>query len=180
MVKKLKKKKSSKLKKVTGKKSVKLKAKKVSPIPKGYHTVTPYLIVNGGMQAIEFYKKAFGAKAGICMAHDGKLGHAELTIGTSKIMLSDGCPDMKISSPKEFGGSPVSICLYVKDVDAVVKRAVGAGAKLIRAVENQFYGDRSGGVEDPFGHQWYIATHVEDLTKSQLRKRAEAFQKKSP
>jgi PhnB protein len=176
---KVKKKKSSKVKKVVAKKTVKKKSKKVSAIPKGFHTVTPYLIVNGGMRAIEFYKKAFGAKAMICMEHNGKLGHAELTIGDSKIMLSDGCPEMKTPTPKDLGGTPVSICLYVKDVDAMVKRAVAAGAKLIRPVENQFYGDRSGGVEDPFGHLWYIATHVEDLTKSQLKKRAMEFQKKS-
>jgi PhnB protein len=170
----------SKLKKVVAKKTVKRKAKKVSPIPKGYHTVTPYLIVNGGMRAVEFYKKAFGAKAVVCMEHDGKLGHAELTIGDSKIMLSDGCPEMKTPSPKELGGSPVSIHLYVKDVDAMVKRAVAAGAKLIRPVENQFYGDRSGFVEDPFGHQWYVATHVEELTMAQIKKRAaELFGKKS-
>ncbi len=172
------KKKSSKVKKVAVKKTVKRKTKKVSPIPKGYHTVTPYLIVNGGMRAIEFYKKAFGAKATLCMEHDGKLAHAELTMGDSKIMLSDGCPEMKTHTPKELGGSPVSICLYVKNVDAVVKQAVKAGAKLIRAVENQFYGDRSGGVEDPFGHQWYIATHIEDLTKAQLKKRAAEFSHK--
>jgi PhnB protein len=176
---KVKKKKSSKVKKVLVKKTVKKKAKKVSPIPKGYHTVTPYLIVNGGMRAIEFYKKAFGAKAVICMEHNGKVGHAALTIGDSKIMLGDTCPEMKTSTPKDLGGTPISICLYVKDVDAVVKRAVAAGAKLIRPVENQFYGDRSGGIEDPFGHLWYIATHVEDLTKSQLKKRAAEFQKKS-
>lgn len=171
--------KSSKLKKASAKKSVKVKAKKVAPIPKGYHTVTPYLIVNGGMRAIEFYKKAFGAKAVMCMEHDGKVGHAELSIGDSKVMLSDGCPEMKTPNPKDLGGTPVSIHLYVKDVDAVVKRAVAAGAKLTRPVENQFYGDRSGGIEDPFGHLWYIATHIEDLTKSQMKKRAMEFQKKS-
>lgn len=162
----------SKLKKVAAKKSVKRKGKKVSFIPKGYHTVTPYLIVNGGMRAVEFYKKAFAAKVVVCMVQKGRLGHAELTMGDSKIMLSDGCPEMKTSSPKELGGSPVSIYLYVKNVDATVKRAVAAGAKLIRPVEDQFYGDRSGGVEDPFGHQWYIATHIEDLTKAQIKKRA--------
>src|SRR5579872_6911700 len=110
----------AKTKKVTAKKTVKRKVKKVAPIPKGFHTVTPYLIVNGGMRAIEFYKKAFGAKAIISMEHEGKLGHAELTIGDSKIMLSDGCPEMKTHTPKDLGGSPVSVCLYVKDVDAVV------------------------------------------------------------
>jgi PhnB protein len=179
---KAKKKPVKKVKKVAAKKIVKRKAKKVSAIPKGYHSITPYFIVNGGMRAIEFYKKAFGAKAVVCMQHDkDKVGHAELTIGDSKIMLSDGCPDNKslTPNPKDLGGTPVSIYLYVKDVDAVVKRAVAAGAKLIRPVEDQFYGDRSGGVEDPFGHQWYIATHVEDLTKRQIEKRAaELFGKK--
>lgn len=159
-------KKSSTEKKTTPKK------RKVSPVPKGYHTVTPYLIVKGGMKAIAFYKKAFNAKAVVCMEHDGKLGHAELTIGDSKIMLSDGCPEMKMSNPKALGGTPVCIHLYVKNVDAVVKRAVSAGAKLIQPVENQFYGDRSGGIEDPFGHQWYVATHIEDLTSAQIKKRA--------
>lgn len=175
-----KKKSLSKSKKVIAKKPVKRKAKKVSAIPKGYHAVTPYLIVNGGMKAIEFYKKAFGAKAVMCMEHGGKVGHAALTIGDSKIMLSDGCPEMKTPSPKELGGSPVSIHLYVKDVDAVVKRAIQSGAKLIRPVENQFYGDRNGGIEDPFGHQWCIATHIEDMTMRQINKRAaELFGKKS-
>lgn len=176
----VKKKPLSKAKKITAKKTVKRKAKKISPIPKGYHTVTPYLIVNGGMRALEFYKKAFGAKAVVCMEHgDGKVGHAELTIGDSKIMLSDGCSEMKTPSPQELGGTPVSIHLYVKDVDAFVKRAVAAGAKLIRSVENQFYGDRSGGLEDPFGHTWDVATHIEDLTMGQIKKRAaELFRKK--
>ncbi len=170
----------SKTKKITAKKTVKRKTKKISPIPKGYHTVTPYLIVNGGIRALEFYKKAFGAKSVVCMEHgNGKVGHAELTIGDSKIMLSDGCPEMKTPSPKELGGTPVSLHLYVKDVDAFVKRAIAAGAKLIRPVENQFYGDRSGGLEDPFGHIWYVATHIEDLTLGQIKKRAaELFGKK--
>jgi PhnB protein len=166
-------------KKIVTKNSVKRKIKKVAPIPKGYHTVTPYLIITGAKRAIEFYKKAFGAKAKICMEHNGKIGYAELTIGDSKIMLSDGCPESKMVSPKELGGSPVSIYLYVKNVDAMIKRAITAGAKLIRPVENQFYGDRSGGVEDPFGYHWYIATHVEDVTMAQLKKRAAAlFDKK--
>lgn len=168
----IKKKTVTKSKKVT---KTKIKTKKVSPIPKGYHTVTPYLIVNGGVAAVAFYKKAFGAKAVMCMEHDGKIAHAEITIGDSKVMLSDGCSKEITPSPKELGGSPVSIYLYVKDVDAVVKRAVAAGGKLIRAVENHFYGDRSGGVEDPFGHQWYIATHVEDVSMAQVKKRAAAL-----
>lgn len=151
----------------------KVKRKKVLAIPKGYHSVTPYLVVNGGKRAIEFYKKAFGAKATICMEHsNGTIGHAELQIGDSKIMLGDGCAEMSAFSPDHFGGTPVSIHLYVKDVDAIVKRAVAAGAKLIRPVADMFYGDRSGGVEDPYGHKWYVATHTVDLTPAQIRKRA--------
>jgi PhnB protein len=171
--------KKAKKKLSTSEKKTASKKRKVSPVPKGYHTVTPYLIVKGGLKAIKFYKKAFGAKAVVCMEHNGKLGHAELTIGDSKIMLSDGCPEMKMPNPKELGGTPVSIHLYVKNVDVVVKRAVAAGAKLIVPVENQFYGDRCGGVEDPFGHHWYVATHIEDLTSAQIKKRAqEGFKKK--
>jgi len=163
------------LKKTVKKVAVKRK-KKVLAIPKGYHAVTPYLIVNGGIRAIEFYKKAFGAKATVCMKHDdGKIGHAELKIGDSYVMLGDGCPEMKAFSPEHFGGSPVSIHLYVKNVDLTVKRAVAAGAKLIMPVEDMFYGDRSGAVKDPFGHSWYIATHIEDLTKAEIRKRAIAL-----
>lgn len=153
-------------------KTAKKAAKKVSPIPAGYNTVTPYLIVEGALDAIAFYKKAFGAKAVMCMDEGtGKVGHAELQIGDTKIMLADECPKMNARSPKAYNGSPVSIHLYMNDVDAVVKKAVAAGAKLIRPVEDMFYGDRSGGITDPFGHTWYIATHVEDLTMAQVKKR---------
>ena len=155
---------------------MKRKNKKVLAIPKGYHTVTPYLIVNGGIKAIAFYKKAFGAKSVVHMEQPkGKVQHAELTIGDSKIMLGDECPEMQALSPDHYKGSPITIHLYVKDVDAVVKRAVSAGAKLIRPVEDMFYGDRSGGLEDPFGHRWYVSTHIEDLTLSQIKKRAAAL-----
>jgi PhnB protein len=156
------------------------KKRKVTPIPKGYHTVTPYLTVSQGKDAIAFYKSAFNAKAVICMEHaDGKIGHAELTIGDSKIMLSDECPEMHAYGPLHFHGSPICIHLYVKDVDAFVKRAVSSGATLIRPVENQFYGDRSGGLEDPFGHKWYVSTRIENLTNNQIKKRAvELFGKK--
>lgn len=174
------KKKSAQKKNIKAKKAVKLKKKKVTPIPKGYHAITPYLIVNKGMQAIEFYKKAFGAKTTVCMEHPrGKVGHAELKIGDSMVMMGDECPEMNAYSPAHFKGSPISIHLYVKNVDEVVKRAVKAGAKLIKPVENQFYGDRSGTLEDPFGHHWYVSTHVEDLTTAQIKKRAmELFGKK--
>ncbi|PYU93668.1 MAG: glyoxalase [Acidobacteria bacterium] len=148
---------------------------KVKPIPQGYHTATPYLIVNDGAKAIEFYKKAFGATELFRMAGpDGKIGHAEIKIGDSPIMLADEVPAMGHRSPQSLGGSPVSILLYVEDVDAVFNQAVAAGAKVARPVADQFYGDRTGGVTDPFGHAWYIATHKEDVSSEELQKRAAA------
>lgn len=157
--------------------SVKRKSKKVAFIPKGYNSVTPYLIIENAAKAIEFYKDVFGAKEKMRMGRDGnKVGHAELQIGDAKIMLADECPEMNANGPKTFNGSPVSIHVYIKDVDNVVNRAVSLGANLIRPVENMFYGDRAGGFEDPFGHKWFVATHVEDLTPAQIRKRsAEMF-----
>jgi len=150
-------------------------ANKPKPIPDGYHTVTPYLIVNDAARAIEFYKKAFGATELLRMPKaDGKIGHAEIRIGDSPVMLADELPEMEARSPKSFGGSPVSIFLYVEKVDTIFSQAVGAGAKVRRPVEDQFYGDRMGGVEDPFGHLWYIATHTEDVSPEELRKRAAA------
>lgn len=161
-----------KSKKAVKKTNSKPKKKKVLAIPSGYHNITPYLIIDGAMQAIEYYKKVFNAKAKFCMPkEDGKVGHAELQIGDSKFMLADEYPEMGAKSPKAYGGSAQSIYLYMKDVDAVVKKAVDAGAKLLRPVQTQFYGDRSGGIMDPFGHVWYIATHVEDVTPSQIKKR---------
>ena len=148
---------------------------KPKPIPEGYHTATPYLIVKDAASAIEFYKKAFGATE--LMRHadpSGKIGHAEIQIGDSHIMLADEFPEMGFRSPQAYGGSPVSIYLYVEDVDATANRAVAAGAKLDRPVQDQFYGDRSGGVMDPFGHVWHIATHIEDVAPEELRKRAAA------
>jgi PhnB protein len=148
---------------------------KVKPIPQGYHTATPYLIVNDGAKAIEFYKRAFGATELFRMAGpDGKIGHAEIKIGDSPIMLADEVPAMGHRSPQSLGGSPVSILLYVEDVDAVFNHAVAAGAKVARPVADQFYGDRTGGVTDPFGHAWYIATHKEDVSSEELQKRAAA------
>jgi len=145
----------------------------VKPVPAGYHTATPYMIVNNASKAMEFYKKAFGATEVLRMAdHHGKVQHGEIRIGDSVIMLADERPEMGARSPQSIGGSPVSIYLYVEDVDAVVKQAVAAGAKLVRPVEDQFYGDRSGGVEDPFGYSWYVATHKEDLTPEEISKRA--------
>jgi len=148
---------------------------KPKPIPDGYHTATPYLIVNGGAQAIEFYKKAFGATELMRMPQPGgKIGHAEIKIGDSPIMLADESPAVGARSPQSIGGSPVSIMLYVEDVDKIFSQAVAAGAKVKRPVADQFYGDRTGGIEDPFGHLWYIATHKEDVSPEEMRKRAAA------
>jgi PhnB protein len=147
--------------------------KKVKPIPDGFHSVTPYLIVRGGAKALEFYAKALGAQE--IMRIDmggGTLGHAEMKIGDSIVMLADEHPDMGYKAPQSYGGTPVSICLYVEDVDARVKQAEDAGAKVVRPVQDQFYGDRSGTVVDPFGHVWTIATHKEDLTPEEISKRA--------
>jgi PhnB protein len=150
-------------------------ASKAKSIPDGYHTATPYLIVKNAAPAIEFYKKAFGATELLRMTQpDGRIGHAEIRIGDSPIMLADEFPEMGAKSPESFGGSPVSIMLYVEDVDTVFKQAVEAGAKVTRPVKDQFYGDRSGGVTDPFGHQWHIATHKEDVSPEEMHKRAAA------
>ncbi len=147
----------------------------VKPIPEGYHTATPYLIVHDGARAIEFYKKAFGATELMRMAGpSGKIGHAEIKIGDSPIMLADEVTEMGYRSPQSLGGSPVSILLYVEDVDTVFSQAVAAGAKVQRPVRDQFYGDRLGGVTDPFGHVWYIATHKEDVSPEEMQKRAAA------
>jgi PhnB protein len=147
----------------------------VKPIPEGYHTVTPYLILSGAGDAIAFYKKALGAEEVMRLADPGgKVHHAEISIGDSRIMLADEHPEIQALSPKTVGGSPVSIHLYVEDVDRAVECAVAAGAKLVRPVADQFYGDRVGGIEDPFGYRWFIATHKEDLTVEDIRRRAAA------
>ena len=147
----------------------------VKPIPEGYHSVTPYLIFSGAAEAIEFYKKALGAEEVMRMGDPGgKVNHAEISIGDSRIMLADEHPELRAFSPKTVGGSPVTIHLYVADVDAAVARAVAAGAKLVRPVADQFYGDRNGGIEDPFGYRWFIATRKEDLTMDEIRRRAAA------
>jgi PhnB protein len=147
----------------------------VKPVPEGYHTVTPYLIVKRGTDALEFYVRAFAATERYRMQDPGgKIRHAEITIGNSCVMLADEHPEIGALGPETIGGSPISIHLYVEDVDAVVGRAVAAGAQLTRPVADQFYGDRVGGVTDPFGHRWFIATHKEDLTPDQLRQRAAA------
>ena len=147
----------------------------VQPIPEGYHTVTPYLAVDDAAKAIEYYKTAFGATERLRMnAPDGKIGHAEIQIGDSLIMLSDPFPDSSVRSPKEQGGPSASIFLYVEDVDAVVKKAVDAGAIIKSEVEDQFWGDRFGTIEDPFGQIWSVATHVEDVPPDEIAERAKA------
>jgi PhnB protein len=151
----------------------------VKPIPEGYHSVTPYLIVKGAAQALEFYKKALGATEVMRMDDpSGKLMHAEIKIGDSMIMLADEFPEMGAKSPQTLGGSPVGLCVYVPNVDQQFQQAIAAGAKEERPVKDQFYGDRSGTLRDPFGHQWTIATHTEDLTPEEIGKRAEEYMKK--
>ena len=147
----------------------------VKPIPEGYPAVIPYLHIRGAAKAIEYYKNAFGAVEAMRMpGPNGSVGHAELKIGDSVIMLSDEQPQMGTLSPESVGGSPVTLHIYSTDVDAVVQKAVAGGAKLDRPVKNQFYGDRSGLITDPFGHKWNVATHVEDVSPEEMRKRAAA------
>ena len=149
-------------------------ADKVSYIPKDYNSVTPYLVVRGAAQAIDYYKKVFGATEIMRMpGPDGKIGHAELKIGNSHIMLADESPGMGPGhiSADTVGGSPVSLYVYLPDVDDVVKRATTEGAKLLKPVQDQFYGDRSGFIQDPFGHLWGIATHVEDVSPKDMEER---------
>lgn len=152
----------------------------VKPIPDGYHSVTPYLIVKGGAAAIEFYKKAFGASETLRMdGPDGKIGHAEIRIGDSVVMLADEHPEMGHRSPQSLGGAGVSLMVYVEQVDAVFQRAISAGAKELQPLKNQFYGDRSGTVQDPFGHVWTISTHVEDIAPEEIGRRAQEAMKQS-
>jgi PhnB protein len=148
-------------------------AGKVSPVPAGYHTATPYLVVNDANGAIDFYKKAFGAKEIMRMqGPGGKIGHAELKIGDSVVMLSDEMPGGRGKSPKSLGGSTASVFLYLENVDSVFKQAVAAGAKTEMELQNQFWGDRFGQLSDPFGHLWGLATHVEDVAPEEMEKRA--------
>lgn len=146
---------------------------KVDPIPHGYHSVTPYLIVDGAAKAIDFYRQAFGASEIMRMAGpNGRVMHAEIKIGDSPIMLADENPENDVKGPHAFGGSPISIHLYVEDVDATAKQAVAAGATITRPVEDQFYGDRNGTITDPFGHSWHISTHIKDMSNEELSERA--------
>jgi PhnB protein len=148
-------------------------------VPAGYHTLTPYLIVEGAAKAIEFYKKAFGATEVMRLdGPNGRVGHAELSIGGSKIMLADEFPDHSAHGPGHFGGSPISLHLYVEDADESAARAVAAGATLTRPVEDQFYGDRLGSLKDPFGHVWHVAARKQDLSLEELKRRASAEAKK--
>jgi PhnB protein len=147
----------------------------VKPIPDGYHTLTPYLILEDASAAIEFYKAAFGATEKARHAGEGgRIMHAEIQVGDSPIMLADEAPQMNARSPNAYGGSPVSLLLYVEDVDTSFTRAVEAGAKVLRPVADQPYGDRMGGVEDPFGYSWWLASHVEDVLPEDLKARSEA------
>jgi len=148
----------------------------VPPIPAGYHTVTPYLIVRGAGKAIDFYKRAFGATETMRMEQpDGRIGHAEIKIGDSPIMLADEFPEMGFKSPQSYGGSSVGILLYVEDADAVYAQALAAGGEELKPLADQFYGDRSGTITDPFGHTWTVATHQEEVSPEELRSRFEAM-----
>jgi len=150
--------------------------KKVEPIPKEYPGVTPYIAVNDAAAAIEFYKKGFGASELMRLpAPDGKIGHAEVKIGNAIVMLADENPDVDHVSPTTLGGSTVKLHMYVEDVDKFFETAVAAGAKVVIPVADQFYGDRSGRLQDPFGHVWLVSTHVEDVSPEEMQKRMEAF-----
>ena len=147
----------------------------VQPIPEGYHSLSPYLAVDDAEKAIEYYKRAFGAKERVRMdAPGGKIGHAELEIGDSLVMLSDPFPQASTKPPKELGGTSASVFMYVEDVDSVVQDAIDAGATVTMPVEDMFWGDRFGTVTDPFGHQWSIATHIEDVPPEEMAERAKA------
>ncbi len=144
----------------------------VKAIPDGYHSLTPYLIIKGAAQAIDFYKRAFGARELLRLeGPNGTIGHAEILVGDSPVMLADACQEMGHGGPEHYGGTPVSFMFYVEDVDAAFDRAVAAGAKVKRPVQDQFYGDRTGTVEDPFGHVWSIGTHKEDVPPEEINRR---------
>jgi PhnB protein len=144
----------------------------VNPIPEGYEGITPYLICRNAEAAIDFYKEAFGAEELYRIANDGKVGHAEMKLGKAIFMLADEFPEMGAASPQSIGGTPVSLYVYVEDVDKFTEKAIAAGLKVLKPVSDQFYGDRSGHFEDPFGHKWGFATHTEDLTPEELSERA--------
>jgi PhnB protein len=148
---------------------------KARPIPPGHHTATPYLVVNDAAEALDFYKRAFGAKELLRVEIAGRVGHAQIRIGNSRIMVSDEHPPAGARAPGSFGGSPVRIFLYVPNVDTFVGKAVAIGAKLQQSVDEKIYGDRSGSLEDPFGHVWHVATHREDLPAEEIQQRADSL-----
>lgn len=151
----------------------------VSPIPAGYHTATPYLIVKRAAEALDFYQRAFGAQELFRMAGpDGRIGHAEIKIGDSPIMLADEHPEMGCLGPESLGGTTVSLVLYVEDVDALFRQAIAAGAQELRPLANQFYGARSGTLSDPFGHKWTLSTHIEDVSSEEMSRRMDELMKK--
>ena len=149
------------------------------PIPRGYHNVTPYLVVKGAAAAIDFYKQVFGAVEIMRMPQpDGRVGHAELKFGDSVVMLADEFPEMDVVGPKTLGNSPVGLMLYVADVDKTVEHAVAQGATIKKPVADQFYGDRTGTIEDPWGHKWTLAVHLEDVSPEEMQRRMAAMAQK--
>jgi len=147
----------------------------VRAIPEGYHSVTPYLVVDGAAEAIRWYEQAFGATEMLRLPMGDKLGHAEIRIGDSYVMLADEFPEMDIRGPRSRGGPTSSLMIYVEDVDSAFDRAMTAGATVDRPVENQFYGDRSGTIIDPFGHKWTLSTHIEDVPADEMQRRMAEF-----
>ncbi|HWF06375.1 MAG TPA: VOC family protein [Candidatus Angelobacter sp.] len=150
-------------------------ANKVKPIPEGYNSITPYLVIKGAAAAIDFYKQAFGAVEIMRMPQpDGRVGHAELKFGNSIVMMADEYPEMQVVGPKTLGNTSVGLLLYLDDVDKAVERAVSLGATIKKPIADQFYGDRTGTIEDPFGHKWTLAVHIEDVTPEEMQRRMEA------
>jgi PhnB protein len=150
-------------------------ANKVKPIPEGYNSITPYLVIKGAAAAIDFYKEAFGAVEILRMPQpDGRVGHAELKIGNSIVMMADEYPEMQVVGPKTLGNTSVGLLLYLDDVDKALERAVSLGATIKKPIADQFYGDRTGTIEDPFGHKWTLAVHIEDVTPEEMQRRMEA------
>lgn len=150
-------------------------ANKAKTVPEGYHTVTPYMTVRDAVSAIDFYRRAFGAELVMKLdMPDGKIAHAEMRIGDSVIMMSEENPEWGNKSPLTLGGSPMFLMIYLPDVDAAFAKALAAGATVVRPVEDQFYGDRAGTLKDPYGHQWTLGTHMEDLSQEEVQRRMEA------